>query len=113
MPEESKNIGERLQKLRKYNNYSQQHVADTTGISRSTYAGYEKGYNPPDVVTLVKLARLYNCSTDSILLGFDHDFYLPTEFKRIIFELKPEELDEFWKNLIQYALFLKIIKDYK
>jgi transcriptional regulator with XRE-family HTH domain len=110
MPERLKYIGERLKKLRKRNNYSQQYVADTIGISRSTYTGYEREYNPPDVLTLVKLAKLYNCSTDSILLGFNHDLYLPVEFKRIIFELKPEDSEEFWDHLLDYAKFLAIYK---
>ncbi len=100
-----KQTGDRIRNLRINNNYTQQDVANKLGISRSTYAGYE-GKNIPDGLILVKLARLYSVSTDSILFGIDGKFCVPIEFKEIISELTSENRDMFWTHLLEYAKYL-------
>lgn len=56
--------------LRKKNNYSQQFIADELGISRQAYSHYETGRREPDFSTLIKLASIFEVSTD-YLLGRD------------------------------------------
>lgn len=106
MKSEVKMIAENLKTLRKLNKYSQQEVADKIGISRSTYAGYER-QTPPDAIVLMKLSRLYNVSVDFILFGFKKmEYILPLEFKEIIVNLKFEQKNLFWFHLLEYAKYL-------
>ncbi len=45
-------------------------ISLTLGISQKTYSLYIRGKNPIPSDTLLKMARLFNCSTD-YLLGYD------------------------------------------
>ncbi|MBF8982618.1 helix-turn-helix domain-containing protein [Lutibacter sp. B2] len=60
-------ISERLKKLRKLNNLSQDDVAKYLGIQRTTISQYESGDLIPPTLNVIKLARLYNVTTDYIL----------------------------------------------
>ena len=53
-------IVERLIKLRRSNGYSQQELANVSGVSKSTISRIERGIMSPDVRTLEKLANTYN-----------------------------------------------------
>ncbi|MCR5757357.1 MAG: helix-turn-helix domain-containing protein [Selenomonas sp.] len=44
----------------------QQDVADTLGVSRSTYANYETGRRAPDIDLLMRLADLYGITLDEL-----------------------------------------------
>lgn len=57
----------RLKLLRKERKMTQQMLAQKIGVSRSTVAMWETGSNEPDNDTLVRLALLFNCSTDYLL----------------------------------------------
>ena len=57
----------RIEHLRIYNDYSQIYVARYLGIAREVYRRYEKGIRSVPVDILVKLADLYDTSTDYIL----------------------------------------------
>lgn len=52
-------VGDRLRKAREYLNFSQQFVADRTGIPRTAISDIERGERKVDVLELKKLARLY------------------------------------------------------
>lgn len=60
-------IGERLKTLRKLNNLSQDDVAKYLEIQRTTISQYESGDLIPPTLNVIKLARLYNVTTDYIL----------------------------------------------
>ncbi|MDE3837895.1 XRE family transcriptional regulator [Bacillus methanolicus] len=60
-------LAERLVKLRKENNYTQQRVADFLGITRPAYTAYERGTRQPDYDILTKLADFYDVSVDYLL----------------------------------------------
>ena len=60
-------IGNRLSKLRKELELTQQQVADEIKVSRPTIGKYETEKAYPDFQNLVALANLYNCSTDYLL----------------------------------------------
>lgn len=53
--------------LRSINGYSQEEVAEKTGVSRQAYAKWEKGEVVPDVERCQKLAELYGVSIDSLV----------------------------------------------
>ncbi len=60
-------VYERLRNLREDNDYTQQQIADMLYINRRTYSAYETGVNNLPVEILIKLAKIYNTSTDYIL----------------------------------------------
>ncbi|CAJ2235679.1 hypothetical protein FD33_GL002254 [Companilactobacillus paralimentarius DSM 13238 = JCM 10415] len=62
----------RLKNLRDTSGMTQQQVADKLGITRANYSHIENGRNEPDDDTTVKIAQLFNVSTD-FLLGNDVD----------------------------------------
>lgn len=57
----------RLYDLRIDNDMTQQQVADHLMCNRQVYARYERGLREIPVSMVVKLAELYNVSTDYIL----------------------------------------------
>ncbi len=57
-------FGERLKELRKENCFSQQALADMLNLRQSTIAMWEKGKNSPEYQSLVKIAEIFNVSTD-------------------------------------------------
>lgn len=61
---------DRLIELRNERNLSQTQVAASLGISRQAYGHYETGKREPDNDTLIKLASLFDVTTD-YLLGLD------------------------------------------
>jgi len=60
-------IGERIKELRKQNGLSQEEVSKYLEIQRSTISLYESGDATPPTMTIIKLARLFNVTTDYIL----------------------------------------------
>lgn len=60
-------FSQRLTSLRESMNYSKTKLAHIIGVSLSTYANWEYGYNDPDMDTIVKLANVLNTSTDYLM----------------------------------------------
>lgn len=60
-------FSQRLTGLRESMNYSKTKLAHIIGVSLSTYANWEYGYNDPDMDTIVKLANALNTSTDYLM----------------------------------------------
>lgn len=57
----------RLTQLRKKANLTQEDLANELGIHRGTYSNYEAGNREPDYGTLMKLADLFDVTTDFLL----------------------------------------------
>lgn len=57
----------RLVQLRKQNKMSQEKLAKMLGISRSTVAMWENNTNEPDNETIIKIANIFNVTTDYLL----------------------------------------------
>lgn len=60
-------IANRLQKLRKQNNFSQEELAAKIGVSRQAVSKWERAEASPDTDNLLLLAKLYNVSLDEML----------------------------------------------
>lgn len=60
-------VRHRLRLLRLHNDLTQRQVAEALKLERSTYAYYETGKCQPSLDTLLKLADLYDVSTDYLL----------------------------------------------
>lgn len=65
-------LANRLLKLRKEKDMTQQEVSDAISIARPTYAQYEIGRREPDYATLGRLSKFFDCSTDFLLGLSDH-----------------------------------------
>lgn len=65
-------LSKRLKELRIENNYSQYEIADLIGIAQVTYFHYELSRRSVSIQNLVKIAQIYNVSTD-YLLGISDD----------------------------------------
>ncbi len=55
-------ITEKLIKLRKEHNLSQEQLADELGVSRQAVSKWERGEASPDTDNLIALARIYDTS---------------------------------------------------
>ena len=60
-------LNENLRSLRSERKLRQIDLANTLGVSRTTYTQYETGKSEPDLSTLVKLAEFFNVSVDYLL----------------------------------------------
>ena len=60
-------IGEKLQQLRKDNNYTQEELADIMGVSRQSISKWESDVAFPETEKLITLSKLYQCSIDYLL----------------------------------------------
>ena len=56
-----------LRLLRRACGFSQEDVANVLGVDRSAYSYYESGKTEPNMTNLVKIARMYRVSTDTLL----------------------------------------------
>ena len=62
-------LGERLYKLRKKKNLSQEEVADRLNVTRQTISKWETDQSVPDFDKILPLCNLYNISTNELLTG--------------------------------------------
>ncbi len=117
-----KTFGEQLKCLReekkkKESTWTQTYVANKLGVARTTYTAYENNTKQPPMETILKIADLFNVTTD-FLLGREsisnrietsmlnittHDPELGLWFKDIkdASPEKREELKRFWEFIMQ------------
>lgn len=60
-------LGEKLAKLRKEQNYTQEQLAQLLGVSRQAVSRWESDLAYPETEKLLRLGKLYNCSMDYLL----------------------------------------------
>ena len=65
---------ENLKKLRIKNNLTQKDLAQLLNIDSTTYLGYEKNKFEPNIETLKKLSKIFNCSIDYLVNNENDDF---------------------------------------
>jgi transcriptional regulator with XRE-family HTH domain len=99
-------LGSRLREVREYLNYSQQYVADHTGIPRTAISDIERGTRKVDSLELHKLARLYHQPTGYFLdeaddpAAADHTLQALT---RAMTDLNDQDREE----VLRFAQFLR------
>lgn len=93
-----------LIKLRNVNDLTQKNIADIIGLERSTYTSWEKGRSCPKPNEIVKLARIYNVTTDFLLTGKSTDAIQvasSSEYDRGVYgDSNVSELSDFEKTLL-------------
>ena len=62
-------LGDKLSKLRKENNYTQEQLADLLGVSRQAISKWESNITYPETDKLIRMSELFSCS----LTGFYSD----------------------------------------
>ena len=60
-------LGEKLSKLRKENNYTQEQLSDVLGVSRQAISKWESNITYPETDKLIRVSELFNCSLDYLL----------------------------------------------
>lgn len=68
------NTGEKISKLRKENNYTQEQLAALLGVSRQSVSKYESGVTYPETDKLIRLSELFGCTVDYLLKDNVNDF---------------------------------------
>lgn len=73
--EEKKSMttGEKLQKLRKDHNYTQEELADIMNVSRQSISKWESDAAFPETEKLLALSKLYHCTVDYLLNADNND----------------------------------------
>ena len=62
-------FGDKLAKLRREQNYTQEQFADILGVSRQSVSMWESDSAYRETVKLIKICELFNCSSDYLLLN--------------------------------------------
>jgi transcriptional regulator with XRE-family HTH domain len=62
-------VGERLYKLRKEKNISQEELANVLDVSRQTISKWETGESTPDFNKICPLCEYYGITSDELLTG--------------------------------------------
>ena len=60
-------LGDKLTRLRKENNYTQEQLADVLGVSRQAVSKWESNITYPETDKLIRVSELFNCSLDYLL----------------------------------------------
>lgn len=60
-------LADKIMKLRKQNNWSQEDLAEHLEISRQSVSKWESGTSIPDLDKIIKLSRIFGVSTDYLL----------------------------------------------
>ena len=60
-------LGDKLAKLRKERNYTQEELADLLHVSRQAVSKWESDLAYPETDKLLQLGKLYDCSMDYLL----------------------------------------------
>lgn len=60
-------LGDKLSKLRKENNYTQEQLADVLRVSRQAISKWESNITYPETDKLIRISELFDCSLDYLL----------------------------------------------
>ncbi|WP_342513950.1 helix-turn-helix transcriptional regulator [Sporosarcina sp. FSL K6-1522] len=60
-------LGDKLKKLRKENNYSQQNIAEMLYVTAQAVSKWENNKSVPDITNLVQISDIYNVSLDYLI----------------------------------------------
>ncbi|NWO00829.1 helix-turn-helix domain-containing protein [Tetragenococcus halophilus] len=60
-------LGERIKFLRNKNGWTQTYLGEKISVTKASISGYENDTRNPDKETLIKIANLFNVTTDYLL----------------------------------------------
>lgn len=83
-------LGEKLARLRREHNLTQEQLAELLGVSRQAISKWESNAAYPETEKLIRLARMYDCSLDYLVLDKSPEKspetvfrWSPTYFERV------------------------------
>lgn len=94
-------FNENLKRARENSGLSQKDLAEQIGVAKSTYSLYESGRREPNVLTIKKIAKALNVSTET-LLGLEEQ----TGTLAAHFEGQRFTADEI-KEIVDYANYVR------
>lgn len=104
-------MNERLKRLRKTLDLTQQEFADKIGIKRNSFANYETGRNTPIDAIIVSICREFNVNEEWLRFGTG-DMFMPTnrnaEIARFTKQLLNEESDSFKNRFVSVLANLTV-----
>ena len=106
---EDKNLlGAKIRELRHSRNYTQEDLAQKLKISKSTIGMYEQDRRSPDLEILLKLAHIFNVSTDYLL---DNVTFTSTKARK---ELSQDDIKllNYYHNFSQSCFSKEQISDF-
>jgi len=110
-------FSERLKTLRKKAQLTQVDVAEKLGISQPAYASWERGVKKPTQENLVKIAKLFNVSVDTLVSNDKTDDIDLSEvellFRTTSDGMSNEEKEVFKQELLQFMKERKKLFDEK
>ena len=110
-------FSERLKNLRKQAHLTQVDVAEKLGISQPAYASWERGVKQPTQENLVKIAKLFNASIDTLVSNDKTDDIDLSEvellFRTTSDGMSNEEKEVFKQELLQFMKERKKLFDEK
>ena len=59
--------GEKISRLRKENNYTQEQLAERMGVSRQSVSKWESNIAYPETEKLIQLSEIFGCTLDYLL----------------------------------------------
>lgn len=107
------NFGERLKKLRIEKQLTQEMLANKLNLSKANISKYESGYLEPGLQTLVKIAEIFETTTDYLLENSEYrelSVTINDKNKRKIAELDSllesmtDEQFHFYKKMLELTL---------
>lgn len=95
-------FGERLKELRKKRSLTQSQLGARLNVTKASISGYENDTRSPDRETLVKIAEIFNVSTDYLLGRTEDKEKAPTLIAaHLDDDLTEEQMDEV-RNFIDF-----------
>ncbi len=90
-------LGDKLSKLRRDNNYTQEQLAGVLGVSRQAISKWESNVTYPETDKLIHMSELFNCSLDYLLKEEEEIYRKPqaadtASLKKYIKEKKSEKI---------------------
>ncbi len=90
-------LGDKLSKLRRDNNYTQEQLAGVLGVSRQAISKWESNVTYPETDKLIYMSELFNCSLDYLLKEKEEIYRKPqtadtASLKKYIKERKSEKM---------------------
>jgi len=97
-------LGKNIKELRLKNDMSANKLSHKLNVSQPTISLYEKGERNPGLKTLIKLAKIFNVSTD-FLLGLEQEKTINNRYPPIF--ASRDQVKEMDQEELQYLLDIK------
>lgn len=89
-------LADKIIMLRKQAGWSQEELANQLGVSRQAISKWESSQSLPDIDKIISLAKLFNTTTDDLLLD-DHEIRHKVDKRKISLI--------YWLLILAYVLF--------